>query len=426
MGAGQRPQFDLFDIAAREILDTIEEGVVITGLDDRIVFVNRAAYELLGCRERDAVGRDRAALLGAPLATGDGDDGPVESCYGGPLATRTVRVLATLKPISDARGRRAGSLEVFRSLTSETTGEAPQPSGRGRGRLVGASAAMCGVLRLVDEAAATTAPVLVTGGAGVGKRTVALAIHESGDRDPSHFVSLDCAIRGERELGRALRRLAERGQSTTLYLERVDRLDAANQAALGEILAASAAGSRARVIASTREDIESAVDRGRFDRDLFYLLNTVAIQVPALCERIADVPLLADHIIAALNGRLRGRAIAGLSPEASDLLNGYTYPENVRELEQILEHAFSKCRGKTIRLRHLPERIVVAQAAASESAGDDCDQSASVELLERDFIVAVLEENRWQLNVVAERLGLSRTTLWRKLKRLGIENPRRS
>jgi DNA-binding NtrC family response regulator len=281
---------------------------------------------------------------------------------------------------------------------------------------------------LVERAASGATPVLISGESGTGKEVVARAIHELGPRGERPFVAVNCAALGERALerelfGAAARRAPGRydaAEGGTLFLDEVDRLAEATQRLLLDRLAAG----DVRLLASTSRDIEAAVERGAFDRELFYHLNAFPIHVAPLRDRAEDIPLLVDHFVRSLNQRSRNRFIEGLAPDAIDVLCGHDFPGNVRELEHAVEHAFTRCRGKHIRLDHLPPSLTARAVGAS--APEAADESDSVEILERDFMLRVLEENGWRLNAVADQLGLSRTTLWRKLRRLNIGNPRRT
>jgi transcriptional activator for dhaKLM operon len=411
---------DALGPAALEILDAISDGVVVTDAARRIVWLNRSAADRLGLSLADVAGRPACEALhegcDGACALEAGESQVIR--YRASTNMARLDVEATCRRIADAGGRIVATVEVFGPATRPRDEAQPLP-------LVGSSAAIREVLEFVAEAACAHTPVLVTGEPGVGKGAVARAIHGAGRRAVDRFATYDCALRDARDLSSIAKSLCG-GAPSTLYLHRVERLTHAGQQALRTILDGCRAGDTARpqVIASTRADLEAIVDRGAFDRELFYEINATALRVPALRERPADLPHLVARQIDELNEVSRTRSVESVEPEALDLLVEYEYPDNVRELVQIVEHAFAKCRGKQIRLRHLPERLL-APAADAEPEGAE-EISDSIEMLERDFMLRVLTENRWRLNAVAEQLGLSRTTLWRKLKRLGIENPRRS
>lgn len=426
--------------AMRAVLDAVSEGVVVLDRDRKILFLNRHARQLLDWNGDDVAGVPCSDVLdttdcehNCPLTRleqrGEAASG-VELIYRG-KAGREVVASSTFELLRDESDAVVGSVEVFRDLSELRRLESQLYGRRGLGRLVGKSCAMRQLYELVERAGAGVAPVLVTGESGAGKEVVARAIHDLDARVDGAFVPVNCAALGERAFERELageprrargRDQASAGDRGTLYLDEIDRLNARSQRVLLDWLVGDRLGD-VRVVASTPRDIEAAVERDAFDRELFYALNTFAIHVPPLRERAEDVPLLVDHFVRTLNQESRTRYVESVTPEAMDVLCGHDFPGNVRELQHAIEHAYTRCRGKQIRLDHFP--VSLTARAADAAAIEETDECDSVELLERDFMIKVCEENGWRLNSVAEQLGLSRTTLWRKLRRLNIENPRR-
>jgi len=172
----------------------------------------------------------------------------------------------------------------------------------------------------------------------------------------------------------------------------------------------------ARVVAATNRNLSSLVEDGTFRQDLYYRINVVPLRLPPLRERLEDLPLLVDHFIARLN-RLKSREIGGVSPDVLATLMNHDFPGNIRELENIIEHAFVMCRSTTIRRRHLPPYLAAPSA--------DVSLPSSLQEAERRFLEALLEKNDWNRAATARQLGIHKTTLWRKIKRLGIAPPDR-
>lgn len=444
MTAGRRQSDLVLTGAMRAVLDAVSDGVVVMDRRRRLVFANRAAATMLGHTGRTLEGRPCHTVLNTtdcehncPLTRletrGEPALGAIEMTYCG-AGGRSFQALSHFEILFDDDGAVVGAVETFRDLTETRRLEEQLFGRRGLGRLVGKSCAMRRVYELIEAAARSDLPVMVTGENGTGKELVARAIHELGSIGSGSFVAINCAALSERTVERELfgalsteprQTLAETPPRRTIYLKEVDRLSSPHQQSLLEIVTdAASLVRRARIVASTPRDIDSAVDRGAFDRDLFYRLNSLPIHVPPLRDRAEDIPLLVEHFVRHVNQRFRSRFVEGLAPDAVDVLCAHDFPGNVRELEHAIEHAFTRCRGKQIRLDHLPPSVAgrVAAGAVEEPA----DASDSVELLERDFMLRVLEENGWRLNAVATQLGLSRTTLWRKLRRLAIEKPKRS
>jgi DNA-binding NtrC family response regulator len=162
------------------------------------------------------------------------------------------------------------------------------------------------------------------------------------------------------------------------------------------------------------------MEEGSFREDLFYRLNVVPIHIPPLRERTEDIPLLVNHFIGMFSEKT-GKDITGASPGAMDLMLDYLWPGNVRELENAIEHAFVHCRSDTILPEHLPESIDRAQKSIAELAllsDDPLDEA------ERQVILKILEETNWDQVKAMNRLKISRTTLWRKMRKYGIGGTR--
>jgi transcriptional regulator with PAS, ATPase and Fis domain len=173
-----------------------------------------------------------------------------------------------------------------------------------------------------------------------------------------------------------------------------------------------------RIVAASNKRLADLVKAGTFRQDLFYRINVVTLRLPPLRERREDIPLLVDHFISRFN-RLRARDVNGVSPETLQVLLNHDYPGNVRELEHLIEHAFILCPGGMIRREHLPEALrSVEPAPERPGAGDLRD-------LEARFLQETLRRHGWNRTAVAKELGIHKTTLWRKIKQLGLSLPAR-
>jgi len=304
------------------------------------------------------------------------------------------------------------------------------------GELVGRSAAMQQVFRLIKQVAPSASTVLITGETGTGKELVARAIHDLSPRRDHPFLPLNCSAvpeglmeselfgheRGaftgahDRRLGKVA--LAHQG---TLFLDEVGDMPLTMQAKLlrtiqfGEFqMLGSAQVTRVdvRVIAATHKNLASEVQRGAFREDLWYRLNVMPITLPPLRERLEDVPDLARHYLAKLE-RERKRTFQ-LSPEALKLLSQYRYPGNVRELENILERATILCEGEIIRPAHL---WFGGRAVGPTPAHLGEVKHQAVEIAERQAIVEALEATGWNRVQAAKRLKVDYKTLRRKIAR---------
>jgi len=174
--------------------------------------------------------------------------------------------------------------------------------------------------------------------------------------------------------------------------------------------------SEARIIAATNKNLKRLVEEGRFRRDLYYRINVVKIEIPPLRERKEDIPLLVDHFIHKFN-KIKGKEITGISPKAMKILMSLEYPGNVRELENIIEHVFALSSESVIMPGHLPAEITDTDSKRKKLKPDSYDE------LEKRYISEALSRNNWHRGNTARELGINKSTLYRKMRRLRIEPP---
>jgi len=290
--------------------------------------------------------------------------------------------------------------------------------------IITASPRMLEVLSLLPRVAASSAPVLVEGESGTGKELVSSAIHYLSPRRAGPYLKVNCAtipeglleselfgyVRGAFTDARADKKgIFAMAHGGTLLLDEIAEMPLSLQAKLlrvleeGEFLplgATSPVKVDVRIIAATNKNLASLVREGRFREDLFYRLNVLYLKLPPLRERKEDIPLLVEHFVEIFNFAT-GKSVEGLTDRAMELLMDYDYPGNVRELRNIVEAAFVLVRGNLIDVEHLPSYLQGEEA-------------------ERRRIEDALRRARWKRAEAARILGLSRSTLWRKMKKYGI------
>jgi two-component system response regulator HydG len=303
--------------------------------------------------------------------------------------------------------------------------------------LVGKSGAMQRVKDLITRAASANGTVLITGETGTGKELVARAIHAASVRASRPFVALNCAALTESLLenelfghargaftGAAAPRagLIEHANGGTLFLDEIGTMPGTLQAKLlraleaGEVRRIGENETRrvdVRFLAATNLDIQSAIDNGHFRRDLFYRLNVHRIHLPPLRERGEDLGILIEHFIQ----RFGGGIVTGCTPEATQALMAYTYPGNIRQLQHTVQRAVAVARGELIAIDDLPEEILAAKGPPAISEGS---VAAARERAEREMIVATLAKNNGEVSAAAREMQVSRTTMWRLMKKHGI------
>jgi len=430
----------------RAVLDSISDGVFTVDLDWRVTSFNRAAEEMTGIPPEEALGRKCWEVLKASVCE---SDCPLRRSLetGKPVRNRTLYILNSRGerlPVSistavmrDAAGNVIGGVETFRDL-SVVEALRTELSGRYEFcEMVSKSQRMRRVFDILPEVAASDSTVLIQGESGTGKEMVARAIHELSPRREGPMVAVNCGALPDNLLeselfghkagaftdARADRqgRFAQ-AEGGTIFLDEVSEMSAMLQVSLLRVLedgvyqplgAAETVQSNVRVIAATNRDLGEMVKRGAFRRDLYYRVNVVTISLPPLRERRKDIPLLVDHFVARFR-RLKGKDIEGVSPDVLMLLMNHDFPGNVRELENIIEHAFVLCSGGTIKPRHLPEDLVSRRPAGQPEG------SLSLEALERAHIQQTLARHGGSRQDAAHELGVHRTTLYRKMKKLGL------
>jgi DNA-binding NtrC family response regulator len=320
--------------------------------------------------------------------------------------------------------------------------------------IVGASSAMQRILKLVARVAPTDSTVLLLGETGTGKELVARSLHVQSKRARGPFVPVNVSaipeslveseLFGTRRgafTGAATDRagLVEQADGGTLFLDEIGEMPLTTQAKLLRLLESHEVRRlgdtvtrlvNARLVAATHRDLRALVDLGRFREDLYYRLNVVRIELPPLRERRGDIGLLASYFLARIAER-QGRSGLSFSPEAMELIERYDYPGNVRQLENAIEHAVTHCEGSTIQARDLPEEVRTPRmlgahvtnagpgASRAARAVEDRDRWSLAEV-EKEHIQRVLELFRGNATSAAKQLGISRTTLWRKLRSYGI------
>jgi transcriptional regulator with PAS, ATPase and Fis domain len=307
--------------------------------------------------------------------------------------------------------------------------------------IIGRNAKMQEIYRLLPEVAKTKATVLIEGESGTGKELIAHAIHQLSPREDKPFIKVNCGALAEgileselfghvkgaftgavsHKMGRF--ELADRG---TIFLDEIGDVSLATQVKLLRVIQEGEfekVGDNRRVkvdvriIAATNKNLKKAVETGEFRQDLYYRLRVFPIFLPPLRERKDDLRSLVEHFIGQFNKEM-GKKVSGVSPQAMEMLLSYDYPGNIRELENMIEHALVLCDGNVILPEHLQKDLQHPPGALVERV---IERANPLDEIERELILRLLVQTDWNYTKTAERLRVSRTTLWRKLRKHRIE-----
>jgi PAS domain S-box-containing protein len=432
---------------AELIFNHIPMGVFTVNEHGLIDSFNRAAEQITGWRRDEVTGRPcrevfrsnhctgRCFLQDSIVAGEEHRDEEVKiSCRDGSELLVSISTAA----LRDDGGKVIGGIEMFRDRTEIDTLRRELKGSYTFSDIVSKSAAMRDVRELIPLVAKSESTVLIEGEPGTGKELVARAIHNLGPRRKKPFVAVNCGALPdtlvESELFGHARgaftdakrdRLGRFAQAAggTLLLDEIGDISSAAQVKLLRVLqekefvplgSDTPVKSDVRVLAATNRDLTHEAMNGRFRQDLFFRLNVVRVVLPPLRARWEDIPLLIEHFIARFNTR-QGRRITGLSERARDALVSYPYPGNVRELENAVEHAFVMCAANTIQIEDLPMHIRGGSVLSEDVIRQP--EHTRLESAEAAAIRETLEQCGGSRTRAAEALGISRNTLWRKMKK---------
>lgn len=448
-------------IANEIILESISDGVFTVDHEWRITSFNRAAEEITGIPRAEAIGRYCWEVFRSNMCEGDcalkrtmkeGKSFVNSSTYIVNSEGRRIPISVSTSLLKNASDRVLGGVETFRDISVVEELRRELSGCVQLGDMVSRSSTMRHIFGILEQVALSGSTVLIEGETGTGKEVLARAIHNLSPRRDRPFVAINCgalpdtlleselfgykagAFTGADRDKPGLFLAAEGG---TLLLDEMGDTSPAFQVKLLRVLeerefqplgSVEMLRSNVRVIAATNRDLSQLVGEGMFRRDLFYRINIIHLKLPPLRERREDIPLLVDRFIARMN-RHRDRAVAGIDQEALALLMEHSYPGNIRELENIIEHAFVLCGNETIGMRHLPAGIVLLPRGQAVDqpliAGGTVNLEAAVSSTETRVILEALERNGYNRRATAEELGMHTTTLFRRLRRLGLQLPER-
>lgn len=430
------------------IIESIGEGVFTIDLEKRITYFNSAAETITGFPAAEAVGQKCFDIFRADLCE---KECPLERSLASGRPELRPRVILISKsgsevPVSmstsllkDQNGRIVGGVRIFRDLSELERLRRELARSFTPEDIIGKSPRMREIISFLPDVAESDSAVLIEGPTGSGKELIARAIHQLSPRKTGPFIAVNCAALPETLLESELFGYA-RGAFTGAVRNKAGRLSLANKGTLflDEIASTSlefqadllrvledgeftplgdtkTLKADFRLVTATNLDLRDLVREGKFREDLYYRLNVAKISLPPLKERKEDIPLLVDHFIHKFTF-LKGKNIEGVTSEVLSFLMDYAFPGNIRELENIIEYSFIACKGTTVGMEHLSRDLF-------ESHNKKSPLLSTTEREESQKIRAILERHLYNRPAAARALGLSRTTLWRKMRKYGLNAP---
>jgi PAS domain S-box-containing protein len=438
----------------KDIIGTMNEGLLLVAPDGTMMMVNKAFEELTGYKAEEVVGRP-CTLLHCDACETTLKAGGTSWCSlfekGQVIKKRCslikkdgscLPVLKNASLLKDDTGLPLGAVETLMDISEleRLDQEVHQLSHQletknGFQGIVGSSPVMQKIYQVIQKAAMSDAPVIIYGESGTGKELVARAIHLTGRRKEAPFVQLNCAALNEALLESELFGHIK-GAFTGAYRHRIGRFEAAHEGDLFldeiadiplttqvkllrvlETKQFERVGDHrpisvdVRIITATNKDLQEMIDSKRFREDLFFRINVIPIHLPPLRERLEDVPLLVNAFVERLRERT-GKRITGLSPEAMERFMSYSWPGNVREMRSVLEYAFVIAEKGTIGLEQLPHPLVSEPSRRL---------SNSKEPEEKVALIEALRKSNGNQSEAARILGVNRVTVWNRMKKHGID-----
>jgi len=438
------------DLPLDVILDSIADGVFTIDNDKNITSFNKAAEKITGVKKEHARGQkcfdifqanicQTSCALEKTLKTGkEIIDLSINILN---KEGKTVPISISTAVLKDKNGKVMGGVETFRDLSSLEELKKEISKQYTFEDIISKNHHIQKIFDVLPDIAESESTVLIQGASGSGKELFARAIHNLSPRKGRPYVVVNCGALPDTLLESELFgyvkgaftdakkdkpgrfALAEGG---TLFLDEIAELSTALQVKLLRVLqqkeyeplgATQPLKAHVRIIAATNKDLSQLLARGLFREDLYYRLNVVKIDLPSLSTRREDIPLLIEHFINQFNLK-KGKKISGISTEVMEMIMKHEFPGNVRELENLIEHAFVLCHGSQIGVEHLPVDFV-------KKLGGEKVTTPQVNILKDAEAKVIIETlKKWGGNraKAAQELGIDKSTLWRKMKTLNIEN----
>ena len=434
-----------------EILNSLEEGVIISDANRLILFINSGAEKITGHRSNKVVGRYCYDVFNSNHCHSDckllkaleeereilAPEVILEKAKGGkvPIRGRTF----PFKSGDDFKG----VIHIFTDISEIVSLRKQLDQHYAHPNFITKCPQMLEVMAIMPELSKSDVIILITGETGTGKEILAQSIHYESDRKDAPFVRVNCGALPDNLLEaelfgnvagaytdskKARKGRLEMAEGGTIFLDEIGDMTPGMQVKFLRVIQektyeplGSSTTKRAdvRFISATHQELPKMVEEGKFREDLFYRINTMIINIPPLRDRLEDIPLLVNHFLKKYNF-LTGKDIRSVHTRVMDVFMDAPWPGNVRQLEHAIEHAFVLANGDEIQLNHLPRDLRVNYSELREAFPDKSSLSTNLHLTQKEIIISCLKKHNWNKVSASQELGVSRSTLWRKMKTLQI------
>lgn len=444
----------------KNIIDTLQDGILVVDTSGIIHATNPSAERLTGYSMEELIGSScRILNCSGCKIIGQGKGkafcrlftvgrSKVKKCMITNKKNLSVHVLKTASVLENTRGEVIGAVEVLTDMTDLVKKQQEIESLKtifhlddGFNEILGKTPVMEHLFQLIKSVAQSNAPVLIQGESGTGKELVALAIHENSPRRNQPFIKVNCAALNESLLeselfghikgsftGADKDRVGrfEAADTGTIFLDEIGDIPLSTQVKLLRVLEekeVERVGDHhpfpidIRIISATNRDLEALITKGAFRKDLFFRVNVFPLQCPSLADRAEDIPLIVQHFIQRTCAK-NNKNILGLSSQAMEILLQYHWPGNVRELRNAVDYACVLCPGGWIDSGHLPLKIRKEDPRLGKGPPLTVEAQS-----DREKLLGLLQKTRGNQSQLARNLGISRVTLWKRVKKLGIRIP---
>ncbi|MBU0472730.1 MAG: sigma 54-interacting transcriptional regulator [Bacteroidetes bacterium] len=431
------------------ILNSIVEGVFTVDQDLRITYFNKAAEKITGVRVENALGefcfevfKSNLCEVSCPIKTAilTGCDSINQKVNILRFDGKEIPISINASALKDEVGKIIGGVETFRDLSTIVALRKEIEKGYTFEDIVSKNHKILELFNILPNISESEATVLIQGPSGSGKELFARAIHNLSFRKNGPFIAINCGALPDNLLESELFGYYkgaftdaqkdkpgrfELAKGGTIFLDEVESLSPATQVKLLRVLqekefeplgATSSVKTNVRIISATKDNLLDLVSQNKFRDDLYFRLNIVKIELPSLKERKDDIPYLINHFIELFNYKME-KMISSVSNEVLEFLMNYSFPGNIRELENIIEHAFVMCQNEVIEFEDLPNDLINMSTSEIQSKKNLIQP---IEKSECDLIFSTLKKHDWNKIEVAKELKLHRSTLWRKMRKYGL------